>query len=101
MAYRFFNNAPQNKTVTVAFPMPDISNSGLDDNLALPDPQILTIFRFSTRADGQPVETRLEQRVFAKGVDQTELLRRLGASPSPQLELTMALMRSLSHNGRS
>ena len=88
VAYRFFNKASQNKTVTVAFPMPDISISGPDDNLALPTANPDNIFDFSTRADGQPVETRLEQRVFAKGVDQTELLRKLGLPLQPELEST-------------
>jgi len=88
VAYRFFNKTAQNKIVTVAFPMPDISVSGLNNNLALPTVNPENIFDFSTRADGQPVETRLEQRVFARGVDQTELLRKLGVPIQPELEST-------------
>jgi hypothetical protein len=86
--YRFFNKAPQDKTVTVAFPMPDITISGPDDNISVPTENPENILDFSTTAGGQPVASHVEQKVFAKGVDRTELLRKLGIPLQPQLEAT-------------
>jgi len=93
--YRFFNRASQDRTVTVAFPMPDISVSGLDENIALPTENPENILDFATRAGGRPVETRVEQKVFAKGIDQTALLRRLGVPLQPQLESTNKVLDAL------
>ncbi|MFI4995968.1 MAG: DUF4424 domain-containing protein [Hyphomicrobiales bacterium] len=86
--YRFFNKGNQDKTVTVAFPMPDITISGPDDNISVPTENPENILDFSTTADGQPVASHVEQKVFAKGEDRTEVLRKLGIPLQPQLEAT-------------
>ncbi len=86
--YRFFNKTAEDKTVTVAFPMPDITISGPDDMISVPTQNPENILDFSTVADGKPVVSRVEQKVFAKGADRTELLRKLGIPLQPQLEAT-------------
>lgn len=86
--YRFFNKAAQDKTVTVAFPMPDITVSGPDDEIAMPTENPENILDFSTVADGRPVASRVEQKIFAKGRDLTDLLRKLGLPLHPRLQAT-------------
>jgi hypothetical protein len=88
VSYRFFNKAAQDKTVTVAFPMPDITIAGPDDIISVPTEDPQNILGFSTTAGGKPVASRVEQKVLAKGVDRTEVLRKLGIPLQPQLEAT-------------
>jgi hypothetical protein len=88
VSYRFFNKAAQDKTVTVAFPMPDITIAGPDDIISVPTEDPQNILGFSTMAGGKPVTSRVEQKVLAKGVDRTEVLRKLGIPLQPQLEAT-------------
>jgi len=88
VTYVFYNKAAQDKTVTVAFPMPDITLSGPDDNISVPTENPENILDFSTKVDGQPVESRVEQKAIARGVDRTALLRKLGIPLPPQLQAT-------------
>ncbi|MFI5011346.1 MAG: DUF4424 domain-containing protein [Hyphomicrobiales bacterium] len=88
VSYRFFNRAVQDKTVTVAFPMPDITISGPDDNISVPTENPENILDFSTTVDGRPVASRVEQKVFVKGIDRTDVLRKLGIPLQPQLQAT-------------
>jgi Domain of unknown function (DUF4424) len=85
VTYLFYNKASQDRTVTIAFPMPDITISGPDDNISVPTENQENILDFSTKVDGQPVESRVEQKVFARGIDRTALLRKLGIPLQPQL----------------
>jgi hypothetical protein len=73
--YRFFNNAPQDVTTLVAFPMPEIVIDQPDTNISSPTDDPENILGFSTLADGRPVATRVEQKVLANGIDRTGLLR--------------------------
>src|SRR5262249_55124274 len=82
--YVFYNKAAQDKNVTVAFPMPDIAITGPDDNISVPTENQENILDFSTKVDGQPVESRVEQKIFARGVDRTALLRKLKIPLQPQ-----------------
>lgn len=82
--YVFRNRTRRPARLTVAFPMPDfdLSQIGEGDRGRVSD--------FSTRVDGRPVDMRVERRVFARGVDHSALLRRLGipfgaASGAPDL----------------
>ena len=70
--YVFRNRSRRPVRLTVAFPMPDfdLSAFGEDDRGLLSD--------FSTRVDGRPVRMQVERRAFARGVDHSALLRRLG-----------------------
>ena len=81
--YQFLNTSPKDVTVTVAFPMPDITVDSLDENIAVPNPNSPNILGFSTQVDGKPVVAEVEQKVIAKGVDRTALLRSLGVPLSP------------------
>ncbi|MDR3465360.1 MAG: DUF4424 domain-containing protein [Xanthobacteraceae bacterium] len=85
--YRFRNGSGAPVTTLVAFPMPDITIENSDDNVQIPVTDAPDNFLgFSTTVDGMPVQARLEQKVFAKGVDQTDLMRRLGLPLAPYLE---------------
>jgi hypothetical protein len=81
--YQFFNASPRDVTVTVAFPMPDITVTSLDDNIAVPNPNSANILGFSTLVDGKPVSAQVEQKVIQNGVDRTALLKSLGVPLSP------------------
>lgn len=85
--YVFYNKASQDKTITVAFPIPDITYKQ-DGTIAVPTEDPENIFGFSTTVDGKPVVTRTEQKVFARGVEETDLLRKLGVPLQPTLAAT-------------
>jgi len=84
--YRFLNTTGRDQHVTVAFPMPNITVEGPDDNISIPTEDPENFLAFSTRVDGRPVAARIEQRVFSKGVDQTAYLRSLHVPLAPQLK---------------
>jgi len=86
--YRFFNNAPQDITVLVAFPMPDIEIESMDDNIAVPTEDPANFLAFRTAVNGTPTATNVQQRVLAMGVDRTQLLRSLGIPLAPHLKVT-------------
>lgn len=70
--YVFRNRAPRPVRLTIAFPLPDfdLSTDTEGDRGHLSG--------FSTRVDGRPVRMQVERRVFARGVEHSALLRRLG-----------------------
>ena len=85
--YRFFNSSPRDVTVLVAFPMPDpCRRSGRNRLGPTEDPE--NFLAFTTTVNGQPVATKVEQRVTAVGVDRTQLLRSLGIPLAPHLRST-------------
>jgi hypothetical protein len=84
--YQFVNTTGHDETVLVAFPMPDITTEGVDDNIAIPTQDPVNFMGFTTKADGVPVTARVEQRVFKNGVDRTALLQKLGVPLAPQLK---------------
>lgn len=86
--YRFLNTTGRDQRVTVAFPMPNITVEGPDDNISIPTEDPENFLAFSTRVDGKPVAARIEQRVFSKGVDQTAYLRSLHVPLAPHLKMT-------------
>jgi hypothetical protein len=87
--YRFLNTLPKDQTVLVAFPMPDITVEGEDDNLAIPTQNPHNIMGFSTFVDGRRVtSTNVEQKAVKDGVDRTALLKRLGVPLAPHLQGT-------------
>lgn len=86
VSYRFFNRAAQDKTVTVAFPMPDVTLDFIDGMTAVPHPGNENFLGFSTTADGKPVATEVEIKAFGNGVDQTALLRKLGVPMYPEAD---------------
>ncbi len=86
--YRFLNATSKAQTVWVAFPMPDITIAGPDENISVPTEDPANFLGFRTRVEGRPVSARAEQRVFRGGVDRTALLRSLGVPLAPHLPAT-------------
>lgn len=83
--YRFFNKGAKDVTTLVAFPMPEINVEGPDDNITVPTEDPQNLLGFATTVNGRPVATRLEQKVFALGLERTELLRSLNVPLAPHL----------------
>jgi len=88
VTYRFFNKSSAAVTNLVAFPMPDVTIADQDTNIAVPTEDPVNLLAFSTQANGQPVTTQVEQKVFAKGIDRTAMLQGLGIPLAPQLKAT-------------
>jgi hypothetical protein len=86
--YTFANTSAADVTVTVAFPMPDITTQGVDDMLSIPTKNPQNILGFSTLVDGKPVAAQVEQKAIKDGVDQTAYLRSLGVPLAPHLQST-------------
>ncbi|HZT86709.1 MAG TPA: DUF4424 domain-containing protein [Stellaceae bacterium] len=95
VTYHFFNKSDQDVTNLVAFPMPDITFASEDTNLAIPTADPQNFLGFSTKVNGKPVTAQIEQKVFAKGVDQTALLQQLGIPLAPQSPATGAALDAL------
>lgn len=88
VTYRFFNRTDRDVTVQVAFPLPEIKVEHMDENISLPTEDPVNIFGFTTRVNGRPVRTHVEQRVTAHGIDRTQMLRDLGVPLAPHLQST-------------
>ena len=86
--YKFANTSARDVTVTVAFPMPDITTEGVDDTISIPTQDPRNILGFSTLVDGKPVAAQVEQKALKNGVDQTAYLRSLGIPLAPHLSST-------------
>jgi hypothetical protein len=86
--YRFFNKSEKDVTVLVAFPMPDITVEGSDQNISVPTEDPVNFLAFATAVNGKPVATNVEQRVIAAGLDRTQMLRALGIPLAPHLAST-------------
>ncbi len=82
VTYRFFNAAPHDISAVVAFPLPDITVEQ-DSNVSVPAPGADNFLDFSTFVDGKRMAMTLEQKVLARGVDQTQRLRNLKVPLSP------------------
>jgi hypothetical protein len=93
--YRFANTSKADVTVTVAFPMPDITTEGVDDTISIPTQDPRNILGFSTLVDGKPVAAQVEQKAFKHGVDETAYLKSLGIPLAPHLASTNKLLDSL------
>lgn len=92
--YTFENKSDRDVTTLVAFPMPDIKGS-LDFMEAVPVDDPVNFLGFRTTVDGKPVEAKVQQRVSALGIDQTEFLTGLGIPLAPQLDATRAALDKL------
>lgn len=86
--YVFFNKTDRDVTVLVAFPMPEIRIEHQDQALSVPTDDPVNMLEFSTSVNGKAVETRVEQRVVAAGIDRTQFLRDLGLPLAPHLPAT-------------
>ena len=92
--YVFFNKTDRAVTVLVAFPLPEI-RSDMDSTPSLPTDDPVNMLEFSTSVNGKPIETKVEQRVFAAGIDRTQYLRDLGVPLAPHLRLTSETLERL------
>ncbi len=90
--YKFANTSTADVTVTVAFPMPDITTEGVDDTISIPTQDPQNILGFSTLVDGKPVAAQVEQKAIKDGVDQTAYLKSLGVPLAPHLASTNKLL---------
>jgi hypothetical protein len=70
--YVFRNRSSQPVRTVVAFP---IADRDLADEYEM---DVASVGEFRTLVDGQPVQMKVERKAFARGVDQTALLQRLG-----------------------
>ena len=86
--YRFFNKSDKPVTVLVAFPMPEIKVDEQDQIISVPTEDPVNFLAFTTTVNGQPVVTKVEQRVVSAGLDRTQLLRSLGLPLAPHLAST-------------
>ena len=71
--YEFVNRGAAARTVTIAFPMPDITG-GIDADVGLPSENPENPFRFRVSADGAAIQPRLIARALVGAVDVTERL---------------------------
>jgi hypothetical protein len=82
--YEFVNRGAADWTGLVAFPLPPIGGPlEMESEIGLPDREAANFVDFSTTADGRPVHQQMEQKVFAFGVDRTQLLAEAGVPLSP------------------
>lgn len=94
--YRFANTSPHDLTLTVAFPMPDITTEGLDDVPAVPTQSPTNFLAFATIVDGRPVAAQMEQKAIKNGIDRTAYLRGLSVPLAPHLAATNRALDRLS-----
>jgi hypothetical protein len=92
--YTFENHADHDVTTLVAFPMPDIQGS-IDFMVSVPVDDPINFLGFKTLVDGKPVETKVQQRASALGIDQTELLTSLGVPLALHLDGTRSALDAL------
>lgn len=83
IVYRFLNASAADKTIMIAFPMPDVAGKESDENIAIPTDDPENIFDFHVTIDGRAASPHLEQTALANDVDQTALLRKLGIPLMP------------------
>ncbi len=88
--YVFANTSTQAVTILVAFPMPDVTINGPDDNIVVPTKSPTNLLGFVTTVDGQPVQAQLEQKALKNGADITAYLNGLGVPLAPHLQSTNA-----------
>ena len=86
--YVFANTSTKDVTILVAFPMPDVTIDGPDDNVVVPTQSPTNLLGFATTVDGQPVQAQVEQKALKTGVDITAYLKGLGVPLAPHLQST-------------
>lgn len=93
--YRFYNTSPEDVTILVAFPMPDITVDNSVTNISIPTHNPQNLLGFTTFVNRKPVTAQVEQKVFARGVDRTADLRRLNIPLAPHLHATAEALKRL------
>jgi hypothetical protein len=93
--YAFVNTSTKDVTVTVAFPIPDVTSDGPEGVPNLPDPNSPNFLDFHITVDGKPVQALIEQQAIKNGVNQTAYLAGLGVPVSPFFDATGAALARL------
>ena len=101
IVYHFFNGSGSDKTVMVAFPMPDIVGADSDEDAAIPTENLDNLFDFKVVADGVPVALHLTQTAIANGVDQTARLRKMHIPLMPLAKRTNDILDRLPKDVRA
>lgn len=91
--YRFLNTARADKTIRVAFPMPDVEFSESPMGRVSEDPE--NLLDFVTTVDGRRVAAEVEQKALQGDKDVTARLRALGIPLAPHLESTWKALDAL------
>ncbi|MDZ5451844.1 DUF4424 family protein [Labrys sp. ZIDIC5] len=104
-AYRFLNKASQDLTLTVAFPLPEVTGEA-DLDLAIPNPGSPNFLNVQARAAGKPVETSVEQHAFftpdgGKESEITDLLKGFNIPLLPAGASTAEALKRLSSEDRA
>jgi Domain of unknown function (DUF4424) len=86
--YGFLNTSPKDVSLTVAFPVPDLTMDGPDDSINIPDYNSPNFLDFHITVDGKPVQALIEQQAIKNGVNQTAYLKSLGIPISPFYDAT-------------
>lgn len=89
---RLYNSSAHDVTTIVAFPMPEITIGSSDVNLAVPTQDAQNLLGLATKVDGKVVQMNVEQKVFAGGIEYTDVLLRLGVPLAPHLSATNAAL---------
>jgi len=77
--YVFRNNSDHDVSATVAFPLPEVDGSTVENSpLKLPTKDPVNFVGFTALVDGKPLATQVEIRAFKDGQDIAARLRSLG-----------------------
>ncbi len=94
--YRFRNNATEDKTHLVAFPMPLIEPSDyVESDVSVPAYEKENFMNFAVTVDGAAVTPRIEIRALTGGLDVTEKLAALAIPLNPLAEATAKALNAL------
>src|ERR1700722_15215118 len=91
--YRFFNRAASDQTVTVAFPMPDVTL--VDRDIAFPARDPANFLDFHTVADGRDVRAQYEEKAVLDGTDISARLKAFGVPLAVQNKATSDVLDAL------
>src|SRR3984957_306612 len=91
--YRFFNDAASDQTVTVAFPMPDVTL--VDRDIAFPARDPANFLDFHTVADGRDVRAQYEEKAVLDGTDISARLKAFGVPLAVQNKATSDVLDAL------
>jgi hypothetical protein len=93
--FQFVNTAATDVTVTVAFPLPDVTTGPMERNYVYPVDSATNFLGFSTLVDGKPVKLQIEQKALQNGHDYTALLQKMGVPLAPQRDATDKVLSNL------
>ncbi|MBG0808664.1 DUF4424 domain-containing protein [Methylosinus sp. H3A] len=92
--YRFFNRAAVDRTVTVAFPLPELDYRESSD-ISVPDGDADNFLKFRTLVEGREVVAQIEQKAFLGGREVTQRLQALGVPLQPRSRAAAAALDAL------